>query len=83
MTDSPATPFMKSIALLFIAVTASGCASGYVTGGVASASASNGRVEIDSRTGRAEIGPGGARATTDRSSTALCVDPATGVAVVC
>lgn len=61
----------------------SGCASGFVSGGVATASARDGRIDIDSRSGTAAIGPAGPSVETQRRSGSLCVDRLTGATVAC
>lgn len=61
----------------------SGCASGFVSGGVATASARDGRIDIDSRSGTAAIGPAGPSVETQRRSGAVCIDRVTGAAVSC
>ena len=76
----------RSGALLAVAIAGaalSGCASAFVSGGVASASMEDGRVAIDSRTARASVGPAGPEADARRSRTAICIDGATGAAVSC
>lgn len=61
----------------------SGCASGFVSGGVATASASDGRVSVDSRTGSASIGPSGPAVSGNRTSGTVCVDQQTGTTYAC
>lgn len=69
--------------ILLAAAGLSGCASGFVGGGVATASADDGRIAVESRTASAAIGPRGPAAGTVSSSATICVDPATGSTFSC
>lgn len=60
-----------------------GCASGFVSGGVATATVQDGRIAVDSRTARAAIGPSGPDGRVSRDVTAICVDHQSGTAVEC
>lgn len=74
--------FVAAAAVL-AALSLSGCASGFVSGGVATASARDGRIDIDSRSGTAAIGPAGPSIEAQRRSGSVCIDRVTGAAVAC
>lgn len=71
------------IGLLVAVAGLSGCASGFVSGGVATASADDGRISVESRTANAAIGPSGPATGAKRSSATICVDPNTGATFPC
>jgi hypothetical protein len=73
---------VAGIVLVAAVIGLSGCASGFVSGGVATASVSDNRIAVDSRVASAEIGPDGPRAGTQRRTGALCVTPG-GATVAC